>query len=349
MSIARGDRRETYFADDRHEFPHRLLVGTEDNGVRGVRGEYHFGPLVGGGVQGGRVDPGMGPLGALYVADTIRPAELWKFVATRDYVIGDFTWTGFDYLGESRWPNKLATSGALDTCGFKKDGFYFYQSQWTQPPMVHLLPHWNWEGREGEVIPVVAYANCDTVELFLNGRSLGAKAKEFPRQGTEGGWNTYARPVVRGTTADLQLVWDVPYAPGELRAVGWKEGKRVVEDVVQTAGAATALAIRLERSELSTGPREVVHVAVRAVDAAGRFVPRADDLVTCTVSGPARLLAVDNGDPTSHDGYQVDTRRLFNGRALAIVQKTGGGGAVHVTVKASGLAPASADFIFDAR
>lgn len=341
-----GTRRETYYEHDRHLFPDRLFVGTESNSARGVRGEYRFGPLVGGGFRGGRIETGVGPEGALYVGGTIRAGELWKFVSTHDYVIGDFAWTGFDYLGESWWPRKLAASGSLDTCGFKKDAFYFYRSLWTQEPMVHVLPHWNWEGREGEMIPVVVYTNGDTVELFLNGRSLGAKAREFPRQGAEGGWNSYARPIVRGTTADLQLVWDVPYEPGELKAVAWREGKIVAETMMRTAGEPAALVVSVERSTLSLGPREVAHVIIRAVDEQGNFAPLADDAVTFAIDGPARLLGVDNGDPASHESYQGPKRHLFNGMALGIVQSTGAGGPVRIAVRASALAEARVEFSF---
>ena len=142
----------------------------------------------------------------------IRAEQLWKFIKVHDYVIGDFGWTGIDYLGESRWPGKQSSSGMLDTCGFPKDNYYFYQSQWTTNLMLHLFPHWNWPGHEGEVIPVVCYTSCDTVELFLNGKSFGVKSLEFPRQGTSGGWNSYARPQQpTGVTADLHLTWDVPW------------------------------------------------------------------------------------------------------------------------------------------
>lgn len=343
-----GTRRETHYEDDHHRHPDRLMVGTENTSARGVRGQYDFGPLVGGGFQAGRIVPGVGPAGALYLTQTIRAGELWKFVATRDYVIGDFAWTGFDYLGESRWPNKLAAAGPLDTCGFKKDTFYFYQSLWTEEPMVHLFPHWNWAGREGEMVPVVVYTNCDTVELFLNGRSLGAKAKEFPRQGAHGGWNTYARPLVRGTTADLHLAWDVPYTPGELKAVAWREGVPVAEKIVRTAGPAIALALHVERATTSRGPREVAHVVVAAMDAAGNAVPLADNAVSFVIAGSGRLLAVDNGDPASHESYQAVTRRLFNGLALALVQATPGSGNVRVTARAQGLADAVLDFTWAA-
>jgi beta-galactosidase len=341
-----GARRETQYGDDRERYPQRRFVGTEDTSVRGTRGEYDFGPLLGGGFANGRVEPAYGPEGAPYVGATIRAASLWRFVATHGYVIGDFAWTGFDYLGEARWPRKLSTSGPLDTCGFKKDAFYFYQSIWTEKPMLHLLPHWNWPGRAGRVVPVVAYSNCAAVELFLNGRSLGAKAREFPSQGSAGSWNAYALPQIDATTADLQFVWDVPYAPGELRAVGYdRQGAVVASASVRTAGDAVALEVTADRAAIASGARDVAHVTVRALDASGLFVPLADNQVTFELSGPAKLIGVDNGDPASHASYQGDTRALFNGMALALVQSTPEKGVIRLTARADGLREASVEVI----
>jgi beta-galactosidase len=283
------ERRELYAAQDRHAHPDWKLIGTESGPVRGTRGEYPVGDVP------DRVQP-------WYMVGMIRAEQLWRFVAVNDYFAGDFMWTGIDYLGESRWPRKNSTSGQLDLVGFPDDGYYFYQSRWTEEPMIHLFPHWNWEGREGQFIPVLACTNCDAVELYLNGRFIGEKRLEFPRQGTTGSWNGYARPRVFPTTADLHLTWDVPYEPGVLRAVG-----------------------------------------KRAVDADGVVVPMSSDLVHFTVEGPARLLAVGNGDPTDHSSYQARERRAFHGLLLAMIQSTDETGAVLVTAQADGLKPASID------
>jgi beta-galactosidase len=159
-------------------------------------------------------------------------------------------WTGIDYLGEARWPNKNASSGVIDLCGFPKDAYYFYQSQWTERPMVHLFPHWNWSGKEGKVIPVMAFTNCDTVELFVNGKSFGKKSLEFPRQGNSGGWNKYDRPQVNITTGDLHLTWDVPYEPGVLKAVGRKGGKVAYETEIHTAGEPAAIRLSSDRNSI---------------------------------------------------------------------------------------------------
>jgi beta-galactosidase len=324
------ERRELYAAQDRHAHPDWKLIGTESGSVRGTRGEYSLGN------DSQRVQPN-------YTAGMIRAEQLWRYVALNDYFAGDFMWTGIDYLGESFWPRKNSTSGVLDLVGFPDDGYYFYKSRWTEEPMIHLFPHWNWPGREGQLIPVLAYTNCDAVELYLNGRFLGEKRLEFPRQGTSGGWNTYERPPVFPTTADLHLAWDVPYEPGVLRAVGKRNGEVVATQEVRTAGEATALRVSADRAEIRSAVRDVAHVRVEVVDAEGVVVPLSSDLVHFTVEGPARLLAVGNGDPTDHGSYQASERRAFHGLLLAMIQSTDETGTVRVTAQADGLPPVSTD------
>ena len=324
------ERRELYAAQDRHDHPDWKLIGTESGSVRGTRGEYSVGD------DPARVEPN-------YTAGMIRAEQLWRFVALNDYFAGDFMWTGIDYLGESFWPRKNSTSGVLDLVGFPDDGYFFYQSRWTKEPMIHLFPHWNWAGREGQLIPVLAYTNCDAVELYLNGRFLGEKRLEFPRQGTSGGWNSYERPPVFPTTADLHLTWDVPYEPGVLRAIGKRGGEVVATQEVRTAGLAAAIRLSVDRPEIRAGIRDVAHVEVQGVDADGVVVPASDQLVRFTVEGPARLLAVGNGDPTDHSSYQATERRAFHGLLLAFIQSTKETGSVRVTAWADGLEPASVE------
>jgi beta-galactosidase len=325
-----GTRRESPYGDDHQNFPQRKMVGTESEAIRSIRGEYEFAPL--------------GPdqlTRAVYATDMIRTEQLWKFVATHDYVIGDFLWTGIDYLGESHWPLKNATSGALDTCGFPKDSYFFYQSVWAAKPMLHLFPHWNWPGREGQVIPVLAYTSCDSVELFLNGKSLGVKAREFPRQGTAGGWNKYAKPEIFPTTADLHLQWDVPYEPGELKAIGYKDGKKVCEETVRTAGKPAKIVLSTDRETLRAGTREVAHLFVKIVDAQGNVVPGAENLVKFNLQGAGKLLGVDNGNPASHESFQASERKTFDGLALAVVEAGGDPGEFRVSVTSEKLAGAT--------
>jgi beta-galactosidase len=323
-----GSRRETYFAEDRLAFPKRIFIGTEDTAVRGIRGAHGF-----------RAMPPGTPERATYATGMIQTAELWKFALTHDYVIGHFMWTGIDYLGEATWPNKNASSGAIDTCGFRKDGFYFYQSVFSEKPMLHLLPHWNWPDRERQVLPVVAFTNCDVVELFLNGRSLGAKAREFPRPGATRSYRTYGKPQVSPTTADLHLSWDVLFEPGMLKAVGYRDGKVACEAVVRTAGAPAALALAVDRDTLRAGARDVAHLEVKVVDRDGVVVPDAEHEIRFEVQGAARLIGVDNGNPASHEPFKADVRKAFHGLCLGIIQAGPSAGEVRVRVTAAGLEP----------
>jgi beta-galactosidase len=324
------ERRELYAIQDRLAHPDWKLIGTESVVVWGTRGEYSLGP------DSERVQPN-------YTAGMIRAEQLWRFVALNDWFAGDFMWTGIDYLGESFWPRKNSTSGVLDLVGFPDDGYFFYRSRWTEAPMIHLFPHWNWPGRERQLVPVLAYTNCDVVELYLNGRFLGEKRLEFPRQGTSGGWNSYERPPVFPTTADLHLSWDVPYEPGVLRAVGKRGGEVVATAEVRTAGPAASLRVTVDRAEIRAGIRDVAHVEVAVVDADGVVVPMSDALVRFTVDGAGRLLAVGNGDPADHNSYQAGERQAFHGLLLAMIQSTDETGAVRVTAHADGLEPASVE------
>jgi beta-galactosidase len=320
-----GTRRETIYDDDRHAFPQRKMIGTESS-VVGSRGDYALGTTR---------PPG-------YLQSMIRAEQLWKFIKVHDYVVGDFGWTGIDYLGESRWPSKLAASGMLNTCGFPKDNYYFYQSQWTTNLMLHLFPHWDWKGKEGQVIPVVCYTSCDTVELFLNGKSFGVKSLEFPRQGTAGGWNTYRNPrQPTGTTADLHLSWDVPYETGTLKAVGCKYGQQVCIEEVHTTGEPAAVVIISDRNKLSADARDVAHLTARIVDVQGNTVPGATNLVSFDLQGAASIIGVDNGNPVSHEDYKARQRLAFHGLCLAIIQSTHEAGHIRVTGRADGLKEAS--------
>jgi len=319
-----GERRELYYTPDKLAHPGWKMIGTESSNIYGMRGSYSLGPAP-------------DTLRPNYNFNMIRVEQLWKFVATHDYVIGDFMWTGIDYLGEAWWPAKNASSGSLDLAGFKKASYYFYRSQWTDAPVLHLFPHWNWPGREGQVIPVLAYTNCEAVELYLNGKSLGEKRLEFPRQGTAGGWNSYARPRVHPTTANLHLEWDVPYEPGVLKTVGKKEGKIMLTREVCTAGPPAALRLSVDKSELAADGEDVAHLTVEVIDKDGYPVPDAGNLVRFDLRGAGHLIGVGNGDPMDHSSPKSNQRKAFHGRCLAIIQSTRTPGALDVRASAEGL------------
>jgi beta-galactosidase len=326
------DRREKYYSIDRHAFPKRCFIGTESESMGGSRGDYRD------------LFPAEAPAEFLRLraARNIDVEQLWKFVGVHDYVAGDFMWTGIDHLGEARWPMKGSSTGVIDICGFKKDGFYFYQSQWTNKPVLHIFPHWNWNGKEGRIVPVTCFTNCDTVELFLNGRSLGVKGFAFPRLGMEGRYGNYpARAKVTRTTADLHLTWDVPFEPGALKAVGIKDGDIVATTETFTAGEPAALSLSADRESVASDQRDVAHLTIQILDDKGRVVPIADNEITLELEGQGLLRGADNGNPESHEAYKSNRRRAFNGLCLAIVQSTGKSGQIRVTAASPALKSAS--------
>jgi beta-galactosidase len=322
-----AERRTKYFEIDRELHPDRIVYGSEDTSMGSIRGEYSL--------ETERPGFYRGP----YYSSMFRAEQLWEFARTHDYVLGHFAWTGIDYLGEARWPNKNSSSGLIDLCGFPKDGYYYHQSQWTDAPMVHLFPHWNWEGHEGEVLPVICYTNCDSVELFVNGKSWGVKSYLYAHQGLDRSQGFFQRhaPKVWPTTGDRHVRWDVPYEPGTLRVVGRRDGEVVCEQEIVTAGAPARLALAVDPETIAADGREVVHVTVRVLDAEGNLCPKADDQVQFAVEGAGRLIAVGNGNPASHKPFQAGERHAFNGLCLAIVQSDGDAGEIQVTATAEGL------------
>lgn len=326
------ERAEKYYSIDRHANPQTKMIGTESPGMDGIRGDYRdlFPPKPG---------------------ETLRPwpkhrglnvEQLWRFVRTYDYVSGDFMWTGIDHLGEAHWPAKNSSTGVIDTCGLTKDGYYFYQSQWTEAPMVHLFPHWNWTGKEGDYIPVLCYTNCDTAELFLNDKSLGVQGYWFPRAGMLEKYGTFpARNQAPRTTSDLHLTWTVPYQPGTLKAVGVKDGKIVATEEITTTGAPAAVDLVVDRVVIAADRRDVVHVTVRILDEHGRLVPTGNNEVTFEIQGEGHVIGLDNGNPLSHEDFKSNRRQAFNGLCLAILQSTSKPGSMQLTATAPGLTTSS--------
>jgi beta-galactosidase len=204
--------------------------------------------------------------------------------------------------------------------------------------VLHLSPHWNWAGSEGEIIPVICFTNCDTVELFLNGKSLGVQGYMFPETGMEERYgNLPPRDRVLQTTGDLHLAWYVPYQPGTLRAVGTKDGQVVLTVEQSTTGAPAALRLAADRARIDTRWDDLSHVAIEIVDSEGRVVPTAGNEVVFELSGPGRILGLDNGQADSHENYQSDRRKAFAGRALALVQSNEQPGIIQLSAASQGL------------
>lgn len=321
------ERREIFAEQDRHDHPEWKMIGTETGSIfQSFDEQYSLGDST--------------VVRANYTTGMLTAERLLKWVALRDYFAGHFMWTGIDYLGESTWPFKGFASGPLDITNHPKDAFYLYQSLWTDRPVLRLFPHWNWPGREGQTIPVVAYSSCNIVELFVNGRSVGEKRLEFPAQGTSGGWNTYAEPRVFPTTNDLHLSWDVPYEPGVLRAVGKRrDGAVACEAEVRTAGPPAAIRLTAERDTVAADARDVALITFAIVDSSGTAVPTAGNVVRFTVAGGS-IVALDNGNLQSHEPYQSDRSAAFNGRGLAIL-RSAQPGTLRVSAAAEGLRPAT--------
>ncbi len=228
--------------------------------------------------------------------------KAWRTIAERPYVAGGFVWTGFDYRGEPQkfsWPSVSSVFGIMDTCGFPKAAYYMHQAAWIdERPVLHLIPHWNWKGKEGKPIKVMAMTNTERVELFLNGKSLGEKTIDR----LEGG------------------LWEVPYAPGKIEAVGKNGGKECIRFTVETTGEPVALKLTPDRKSLAGDGADAQPVTVSAVDAQGREVPTANLPVTFALSGPGAIIGHGNGDNCSHEPEKGNQRSLFNGLAQVILQ-----------------------------
>ena len=247
--------------------------------------------------------------------------ETWKIIKKYDFLSGLFIWTGFDYLGEPTpygWPSRSSYFGLVDLAGFPKDAYYLYQSEWTDTPVLHVFPHWNW--KPGQTIDVWAYTNFEEVELFLNGTSLGVKKK---------------------TADDLHLQWRLTFAPGTLKAVGRSGGKDVLVREVKTAGAPAMILLGADRTRISANGEDLSFVSVKVLDAHGTLVPNADNLIRFSISGVGRIVGVDNGLQSSSESFKATEHKAFNGLCLAVIRSTEKAGRTILTATADGLPPAS--------
>jgi len=337
-------------------YPHIPVFGSETQSAVSSRGEYFF-PVVNGYKQGQAnfqvtsYDTAVVPWGQ-------SPAREWAGQEAAPHALGEFVWTGFDYLGEPTPYNNDSTNllnftdpadkqrmaeelkrvgklsppsrssyfGIVDLAGFPKDRYYLFQAHWLPDhPMSHILPHWTWPERVGQVTPVFVYSSGDEVELFLNNKSLGRQ---------------------KPTDADHRFRWDnVKYAPGELKAVAYKNGKPWATDTMRTASAPAKIQLTADRTTLHAaapaGDPDLSYITATILDAAGTPAPRANNQLKFTLTGPAEILATDNGDATSFESFQSPIRRAYNGLALVIIRtKPGEKGAITLTAQSDTLAPA---------
>lgn len=311
----------------REKFPDKVILHTESASAVSSRGEYQF-PVPG--VTSAAVRPGSGgdpktmqvSSYELFAADFGSSADsAFRALDMNPYTAGEFVWTGFDYIGEPTpyYGARSSYSGIFDLAGFKKDRYYIYKSRWRpEEKTLHILPHWSWPDRVGEVTPVHVFTSGDEAELFVNGKSQG-KLKKAP----------YA----------YRLRWDyVVYEPGEISVVAYKDGKEWARSSVKTTDAPAALEATADRSTIVGDGKDLSFITVRVTDKNGATAPRANNAVRFTVEGPGELVATDNGDATSFVSFQSPERAAFNGLVLGIVRaKPGTAGAIKVRVTADGL------------
>lgn len=313
------------FPDFLRIYPDKCFIATETNSALATRGHYDMPsnlirlwpkrwdrPFLEGNPDNtcSAYDNCCTPWGSTHEAT-------WKIIKSHEFLSGMFIWTGFDYLGEPTpygWPSRSSYFGIIDLAGFPKDAFYFYQSEWTDKPVLHIFPHWNWT--EGDSVDVWAYTNAAEVELFLNDVSMGIKRKD---------------------TENLHLVWRLSFSPGTLKAVARTNGNEVLVQEVKTAGVPVKIALNADRTVISANGRDLSFITVKILDQNGTIVPGASNLVNFELKGEAFIAGVDNGCQTSHEPFKANYRKAFNGMCLVVVQSTEEPGNIVLKATSDGL------------
>ncbi|RYD85564.1 MAG: DUF4982 domain-containing protein, partial [Sphingobacteriales bacterium] len=292
-------------------FPGMVFIGTETTSALQTRGHYDMpSDSIRRWPNNKEMKNGIGEMNAdntVSAYDNVSAPwgstheESWKLIKKHDYLSGMFIWTGFDYMGEPTpyvWPSRSSYFGIIDLAGFPKDIYYMYQSEWTNKPVLHIFPHWNWQ--PGKTVDVWAYYNnADEVELYLNGKSLGIQKKNGD---------------------DLHVMWRVKYEPGTLKAISRKNGKIVLTKEVHTAGAPVRIELTADRSTIKGDGKDLSFITVKVLDKEGNVVPDAENKIDFKISRNGKIVSVDNGDPVSHDPFKANYRKAFHGLALAIIQ-----------------------------
>jgi beta-galactosidase len=321
---------QNVYPDFPKKFPGKKFIGTETVSALETRGHYDMPsdsirrwptqwdkPIVGGNADltCSAYDNVSAPWGSTH-------EETWKVIKKYDFLSGQFIWTGFDYIGEPTpypWPARSSYFGIIDLAGFPKDEYYMYQSEWTDKPVLHIFPHWNW--KPGQTIDVWAYySQADEVELFLNGKSLGVKKKQGD---------------------DLHVMWRVVYETGTLAAISRKNGSTVLTAEIRTAGKPAAIRLQADRNAIKGDGEDLSYVTATIVDAAGIPVPDGDNLIRFTTNGDGAVIGTDNGSETSMESFLATEHRAFNGLCLAVIRSASKTGTIKLTAAADGLPPAS--------
>jgi beta-galactosidase len=321
--------------DFHKRFPGKTFIGTETASALETRGFYDRSdtirrwpfawdkPFTGGNAEHfvSAYDNTSAPWGSTH-------EETWKMFKKYDFLSGQYIWTGFDYLGEPTpygWPSRSSYFGIIDLAGFPKDVYYMYQSEWTNKPVLHLVPgHWSF--KQGDSVDVWAYYNnADEVELYLNGQSLGVRSKQHD---------------------DLHVAWGkVPFNAGTLKVVSRKGGKTVLTEEMTTAAAPQKIVLQADRSHIKANGQDLSFITVKITDKAGHFFPSSQTLVKFTVTGEGMVAGVDNGSQTSMESFKASQRTTFNGLCLAVVQSTGKKGTIHIRASAEGMPATEIDVV----
>lgn len=268
--------------------------------------------------------------------ETYYDSFYWKAVKDNDYVIGEFIWVGFDYLGEGlKWPKRGWDAGLIDMAGAERPEYYKRKSMWSEEPVVHIavpfaekrqsewhpepvISHWNWEWNANFLTDVYIYSNCDEVELFVNDVSQGKKVV---------------------SKDEKVAIWKIPFSPGTIKAIGYNNSKQVAEHMLKTAGEADGLKLNCKKTSLAVNGTDVAIIEIEIIDKNGVSVPTAQNEITIAIEGNATLIGLDSGDQHSHERYKTNSRKAYNGRLLATVQTTNASGEIKISCSAEGLDP----------
>ena len=346
MDVAGFNYRPHRYPDNYLRLPQQIILGSETASTISSRGVYKF--PVERRSMAKYDDHQASSYDVEHCGWSNLPEDDWIWHDDFTWGIGEFVWTGFDYLGEptpyySDWPSHSSLFGIIDLAGLPKDRYYLYRSHWnTDDATLHILPHWTWPGREGEVTPVFVYTNYPSAELFINGVSQGVRTKDTSIT-AEGTWEEQETATSFKRQQRYRLMWfDTKYEPGTVRVVAYDdEGNAVAEKEICTAGAPHHLELEVDRSTIKADGKDLAFITVKVVDKDGNLCPNAQHLVKYSVKGVGRYRAGANGDPTSLELFHLPQMKVFNGMMTAIVESSEKAGTITLTATAKGLKPAT--------
>ncbi|WP_406628371.1 DUF4982 domain-containing protein, partial [Ornithobacterium rhinotracheale] len=340
LDVAGFNYRPHKYQEEYKTLPQQIILGSETASTISSRGVYKF-PVERQSMPKYK-DQQISSYDLSHCSWSNLPEDDWVVQEDLPYTIGEFIWTGFDYLGEptpyySEWASHSSYFGAIDLAGIPKDRFYLYRSHWNKDKeTLHILPHWNWKGREGQTTPVFVYTNYPSAELFINGKSQGKRTKQnvdLDASGTDEAKKNLERQ------KRYRLMWmDTKYEPGTLKVVAYdKDGKAVAEKEIHTAGKPDHFRMTVENPSIKADGKDLSFVTIEVVDKDGNLVPDYNELANFKVSGAGTYRAGANGDPTCVDQFHLPKMHFFNGTLVAIVQAKEVAGKATLQVKAKGV------------